>query len=106
MFARVVEFTPKVEMKEEIINIVRNEVLPILKKQHGFMEFLPFVPETKTGRWITVTVWAEKGDAERWGREGFSKVEGILKLYLIAPVVCNLYNVETSLLPALRSNPD
>ena len=48
MFARIVELTPKPEMKEEIVNVIRQEVLPILKKQQGFMEFLPFVPETKT----------------------------------------------------------
>jgi heme-degrading monooxygenase HmoA len=97
MFARIVEFTPKPEMKEEVVNVVRREVLPILKKQAGFMEFLPFVPETKTEKWITVTLWAEKRDAERWEREGYPKVEGILKLYLTAPAICNQYDAETSL---------
>jgi hypothetical protein len=36
MFARIVEFIPKVEKKEELFRVVRNEVLPILKKQPGF----------------------------------------------------------------------
>ena len=62
MFGRIVEFTPKPEMKEEIVNVLRKEVLPVLKKQQGFMEFLPFVPETKTEKWVTVTLWAEKRD--------------------------------------------
>ena len=97
MFARIVEFTPKPEMKEEIVNVLSKEVLPILNKQQGFMEFVPFVPETKTERWITVTLWAEKRDAERWEREGYPKVEGILKLYLAAPAIRNHYHVETSL---------
>jgi hypothetical protein len=88
MFARIVEFTPKPEMKEEIVNVIRKEVLPILKKQQGFMEFLVFAPETKTEKWIAVTLWA---------REGYPKVEGILKLYLVGPAICNYYNVETSL---------
>ncbi|MGA8540342.1 MAG: antibiotic biosynthesis monooxygenase [Terriglobales bacterium] len=96
MFARVVELTPKPEMKDEILNIVRKEVLPILNKQQGFMEFLPFVPEPKTERWITISLWAEKQYAERWEREGFPKVEGILKLFLAAPPICNHYTVETS----------
>jgi len=97
MFARSAEFTPKPEMKEEIVNVISKEVLPILKKQQGFMDFLPFVPETKTQQWMTVTLWAEKQDAERWEREGFPTVEGILKLYLVAPPIRNHYNVETSL---------
>ena len=97
MFGRIVEFTPKPEMKDEIVNVLRKEVLPILKKQRGLMEFLPFVPETKTEKWITVTLWDEKRDADRWEREGYPHVEGILKLYLVAPAICNYYNVETSL---------
>jgi len=97
MFGRIVEFTPKPEMKDEIVNVLSKEVLPILKKQQGFMEFLPFVPETKTEKWIAVTLWAEKRDADRWEREGYPHVEGILKLYLAAPAICNYYNVETSL---------
>ena len=97
MFGRIVEFTPKPEMKDEIVNVLRREVLPILKEQQGFMEFLPFVPEIKTEKWITVTLWAEKRDADRWEREGYPKVDGILKLYLAAPAICNYYNLETSL---------
>jgi heme-degrading monooxygenase HmoA len=97
MFGRIVEFTPKPEVKDEIVNVLRNEVVPILRKQHGFVEFLPFVPEAKTGKWITVTLWAEKRDEERWDREDYPKVDGILRFYLVAPPIVNHFNVETSL---------
>jgi quinol monooxygenase YgiN len=46
MFGRIVEFTPKPEMRDDIVNVLRREVLPILKKQ-GFMEFLLFAPEAR-----------------------------------------------------------
>jgi hypothetical protein len=52
-------------------------------------------PRQKSGS--TVTLWAEKRDADRWEREGYPKLDGILKLYLAAPAICNYYNVETSL---------
>ena len=97
MFARIVELTPKPEMKEEIVNILRKEVLPILRKQQGYREFLLFAPEAQTEKWIAVTLWAKKRDVERWEREGYPKVEGILKLYLVASALCNHYQVETSL---------
>ena len=42
MFARISEFIPKLEQKDEFVKVVRNEVLPILKKQTGFLEILPF----------------------------------------------------------------
>ncbi len=97
MFASIVEFIPKPEEKEEFVKVVRNEVLPILKKQPGFLEILPFFPETKTEKVITVTLWAEKRDAERYEREAYPKVGGILKPYLTTPITFKHYNVETSL---------
>jgi heme-degrading monooxygenase HmoA len=97
MFARIIEFIPKLEKKEEFVKVVRNEVLPILKKQPGFLEILPFEPETRTEKMIIVTLWAEKRDAERYEREVYPKVEGIVKPYLATAVTFKHYNVETSL---------
>jgi quinol monooxygenase YgiN len=97
MFARIVEFIPKLEKKEELVKVIRNEVLPILNKQNGFMEFLPFFPETKTEKVIAITLWTEKRNAERYEREVFPKVEEILKPYLTTPITYKLYNVETTL---------
>ncbi len=74
MFARIVEFIPKLEKKEELVNVNRNEILPILKKQTGFMELLPFFPETETEKVIAITLWTEKRNAERYEREVFPKV--------------------------------
>ncbi len=97
MFARIVEFIPRAEKKQELVKVIRNEVLPILKKQSGFMELLPFFPEIKNEKVIAVTLWTEKVNAERYGREVFPKVEEILKPYLTAPITYKLYNVETTL---------
>jgi hypothetical protein len=97
MFARIVEFVPKFEKKDELVKIVRSEVLPVLKDQPGFLEILPFVPEIKTEKMIAITLWAEKRDAERYERDAYAKVEGIVKPYLNSPVTFKYYNVETSL---------
>jgi len=97
MFARIVEFIPKLEKKEEFVKVVRSEVLPILNKQQGFLEILPLEPETKTEKTIVITLWAEKRDAERYEREVYPKVEGIVKPYLTTPVTFKHYNVETTL---------
>src|SRR5260370_25780646 len=99
MFARIVEFIPKVEKKEELIKVVRNEVLPILKKQPGFLEILPFLPESTTEKAITVTLWAEKRDPERYEREMYPRVAEIVKPYLPNAIPFTHYVVETSLCP-------
>jgi hypothetical protein len=97
MFARIVEFIPKLEKKEELVKVIRNEVLPILNKQTGFMEVLPFFPETKNEKVIAITLWTEKRNAERYEREVFPKVEEILKPYLTTPITYKPYNLETTL---------
>ena len=97
MFARIVEFVPKLEKKDELMKVMKNEVLPILKKQAGFLEILPFVPEMKNEKMVNVTLWHEKKDAERYEREVFPRVEDIVRPYLATPITWRLYNVETTL---------
>jgi len=46
--ARLVEFAPKLGTKEEFVKVLHNQVLPILKKQLGFLEILLFERENKT----------------------------------------------------------
>ncbi len=99
MFARIVEFIPKVEKKEELFKVVRNQVLPILNKQPGFLEILPFLPEAATEKAIIVTFWAEKRDAERYEREVYPTVAEIVKPYLITAITYKHYVVETSVCP-------
>src|SRR5947207_12409884 len=99
MFARIVEFIPKVEKKEELFKVVRNEVLPILKKQPGFLEILPFLPESTTDKTFTVTLWAEKRDAERYEQEVYPKVAEIVKPYLVSAITFRHYTVDTTVCP-------
>ena len=68
MFARILEFVPKMEKREEFVKVIKNEVMPILKKQNGFLEILPFFPEVKNDKVIFISLWTEKKDAERYER--------------------------------------
>ena len=69
MFARILDCEVKMEKKDEFVKVLKNEVLPILNKQIGFHEILPFFPEKmKDERVIAVSLWATKADAERYER--------------------------------------
>ena len=85
------------EKKDEFIKVVKNEVLPILKKQNGFLEILPFFPEIKTEKVLTISLWTEKRYAEMYEREWFPKVQEIMKPYLTTPITFKYYMVETTL---------
>jgi len=98
MFARILDFEVKLEKKEEFVKVMKNQVLPILKKQTGFLEILPFFPEKmREEKVYTISLWATKPDAERYEREFYSKIYDILKPFLTTPVQVNYYSLETTL---------
>ena len=96
MFVRMIEIAPKFEKKDELIKVVRQEILPILKKQPGFLELLPFVPEVATEYMFAIRLWAEKRDAQKYTDEVYPKVEQIVKPFVTLPLTVRVYTVETS----------
>jgi len=98
MFARILEFEVKMEKKAEFIKSVKNEVLPILRKQTGFLEILPLFPEkVKEEKVYAISLWAGKTDAERYEREVYPRVYDILRPYLNTVVTVKPFIVETTL---------
>jgi quinol monooxygenase YgiN len=98
MFARILDFEIKLEKKEEFVRVVKNEILPILKKQVGFLEILPFVPEKmKEEKWVTISLWAKKEDVEKYEKMVYPKVYDILKPFLATQVTVKPYLLETQL---------
>lgn len=97
MFARILEFAPKMEKKEEFVKVIKKEVLPILNKQAGFLEILPFFPEVTTEKVRVVSLWTEKKDFERYEKEWYPKVDAIVKPYINTPTTSYFYNLETTL---------
>ena len=97
MFARIVEFEVKLEKKEELLRAVKNEILPILKRQPGFVEILPFNEEIRPEKVVAISLWHSKRDAERYVEETAHKVAEMLKPYLTTPVVAKTYFLETTI---------
>ena len=98
MFARILEFEVKLEKKQDFIKTIKNEVLPILKKQPGFLELLPFFSEKfEEKKVVNISFWDQKQNAERYEKEIYPKVQEILKPFLTTPVVVKNYLLETSL---------
>lgn len=98
MFARILQFGVKAEMKKDFITIFKNQVLPILTRQVGFVEVLPFFPEKIADETAyNISLWATKADAERFEKETYPKVYEILKPFLTTPVTVKLFNLETTL---------
>jgi len=98
MFARILQFEMKLERKVEFTKVFKNEILPILKKQAGFLEVLPLFPEMLDDRkMVNISFWATKLDAERYEKAWYPKIYDILKPYLTSPVTVKYYTVDTTL---------
>lgn len=98
MLARILEFEVKMEKKPDFIKLIKNEVLPILKKQPGFLELLPFFPERMDEkRIVNISFWDTKLNIERYEKDVYPKVLDLLKPFLTTPITVKLYTLETTL---------
>jgi heme-degrading monooxygenase HmoA len=97
MFARMLEGNLKLEKKPEFMKKMREEIMPILKKQTGFADIIGLEHDAKPEKFCLLTLWHTKTDAERYERDTFLKLNEIMKPYLIMPVVVNTFKVETTI---------
>src|ERR1700730_5657246 len=79
MFTRVVELTSKSGKAKELSNTINEKVVPILKKQTGFVDETVLVSDTESTRVLGLSFWNSKEDAERYHREQYPKIQEMLK---------------------------
>src|SRR6266404_5861042 len=79
MFTRFVECQVKPDQKDDFTDKLRNDVLPILQKQPGFVDLISLVSDNDPERIISVSFWNNKQDAERYHREHFKHISEMLK---------------------------
>src|SRR5437870_9722325 len=78
MFTRVVEITTKSGKAHEVANTIHEKILPILRKQTGFVDETVLTSETESNRILGLSFWKTREDAERYHREQYPKVNEIL----------------------------
>ena len=96
MFTRVVEITCKSGKAKELSNTINEKVLPILKKQTGFVDEAVLVSDTESTRILGLSFWNSKDDAERYHREQYPKIQEMLKPMLETEPVIRTFDVHTS----------
>ena len=96
MYTRVVEITSKPGNSLELASTIQEKVLPILKKQTGFVDETVLTSDTESNRIIGLSFWNTKEDAERYHREQYPKVNEILSPFLETVPVIRTFNVHSS----------
>src|SRR5260370_3494371 len=96
MFPRVVELTSKSGKAKELSKTSTEKVLPIMKKQTGFVDETVLVSDTESTRILGLSFWNSKEDADRCHREQFPKIQEMLKPLLETEPVVRTFDVHTS----------
>jgi len=96
MFTRTVEVTPKSGKARELANTINDKVLPILKKQKGFVDETVLVSDTEDNRVLSLSFWNSKEDAERYQREQYPAIHEMVRHLLEAEPVIRIFNVDSS----------
>jgi heme-degrading monooxygenase HmoA len=96
MFTRVVEVTTKPGKARELTSIINDKVLPILKKQVGFVEETVLASDTDPDRGLALSFWNTREDAERYNREQYPAIHEMIRPFLDADPVVRTFNVDTS----------
>jgi heme-degrading monooxygenase HmoA len=96
MFTRIVELTTKPGKNKELSDTINDKVLPILKRQKGFVDETVLISDNEANRVLGLSFWNSKEDAEQYHREQYPKVRETLQHLLEFEPVIRTYEVHTS----------
>jgi heme-degrading monooxygenase HmoA len=96
MFTRIVECQAKKGKTEEVAKKVRNEVLPILQKQPGFIDLVALRDSKDDERIVCLSFWNSKENAEIYHREHYGTIVQMLSSELQANPGLETLQVEIS----------
>jgi heme-degrading monooxygenase HmoA len=96
MFTRIVELTTKPGKNRQLSDTIHDKVLPILKKQKGFVDETVLVSDKEENRVLSLSFWNTKEDAEEYHREQYQKVHETVRSLLDAEPVIRTFDVHTS----------
>ena len=86
----------KPEKKDEFNHKLRNDVLPILQKQPGFVDLISLVPEDDRERVLSISFWNTKQDAERYHRANYEDIVAMLKPLIKSQPKLETFNIDIS----------
>jgi len=96
MFTRVVELTTKPGKNKQLSETINDKVLPILKKQKGFVDETVLVSDKEDNRVLSLSFWKNKEDAEEYQRAEYQKIKEMVQHLLEAEPMIRTFDVHSS----------
>lgn len=95
MFTRVVEITAKAGKSRELATTLNEKIVPILKKQRGFVDEIVLLSDSDPSRVFAMSFWNMKDDADRYNREEYPKIHDSLRYLLETDPIVRTFDVHT-----------
>jgi heme-degrading monooxygenase HmoA len=96
MFTRIVEVTAKSGKAKELSNTINDKVLPILKKQTGFVDETVLVSDPEPNRVLALSFWNTREDAKRYQQEQYPAIHEMVRHLLETEPLVRTFNVDSS----------
>lgn len=96
MYTRVVEVNSKPGRARELCNTIDDKVLPILKKQAGFVDEAVLVSDKEPNRVLALSFWNTREDAQRYEQEQFDTVQKAVQHLLETEPAIRTFDVHSS----------
>ena len=95
MFARTVRMELKPNSVAEFTQLLETNVIPTLRKQHGFKDEIAFVP-TDGKEAVAISLWEEKENAETYNRAIYPEVLKTLAKVVVGTPQVQMLEVSNS----------
>src|SRR5438552_5148574 len=96
MFTRAVKLTSKSGKSRDLSNAINEQVVPMLKKQAGFVDEIVLVSDAERDRVLALSFWKTREDADRYHQEQDNTVRDELQHLIDAEPVIRTFDVHTS----------
>ena len=101
MFSRQITMQINKNWAPEFPKVIEKEVLPLLRRQKGFLDELILLAPNKT-EVVAISLWENKEFAEIYNREFYPEVVKIINKYVEGLPVVKTFEVEYATLPAFK----
>lgn len=99
MFTRHITMQLKKNWAPEFPTVIEKEVLPLLRRQKGFLDEVILLAPNKT-EVVAISVWETKEFAEIYNREVYPEVLKILNKYIEGVPLVKTFEVMYATIPA------
>ncbi len=98
MIARHIEVNVNPSKYNEFKTVLDREILPLIKRQPGFLGSLSLLSDMNNERAVTITLWRSKGDAENYNKKEFPRILEMIKPFVNGTPTVEYFDVESTTL--------